>query len=221
MSGWQVLFPWRRQVRPGSAGCPQPCAPSPSSLLPPPPPPPLFPAQGKQRAPGAPPAAPAATSQVAPLSCLNPGSPGGPGRPPQQRLLDCPGPEEEAVGGMEEREVGPTSMPGSNPDGKQRWHRTWALALAWLWLGWRRGLRSGAAPNSSPKGPGNSPESRERGEQARVWGGGAKRGRVGRGEGRDSWLASAPLSTRSAPVHPQRPSPRPLRAGGKDPVAAR
>lgn len=128
MSGWHVL-----SVAPGRCAQAQLAAlasapRSPSSLLPSPHPHPRFPAPGKQRAPRRPSSRPPAAGLSGGAAEL-PRTPGpqvahglraGHARP-SGRLLDCPGPEEEAVGGMEEREVGPTSMPGSNPDGKQRW----------------------------------------------------------------------------------------------------
>lgn len=192
-------FSGARQVRPGSAGCPRFCAPIPLVSAPfTPPPTPDSQPRGSRELPGAPPAAPLPrASQVAPLSCPEPRVPRWPTG--SGRATRAPAAGSWIARGQKRRQWGewkrekwvPPRCRGPTQTGSRDGGRTRALALAWLWLS-RCGLCSGAAPNSSPKGPGNSPES---GAQPRVWGGGAEGERVGRGAGRESGLPPAPLAT--------------------------
>lgn len=195
---WRVgpSFPWRPAGAPRLAGCPQSCAPIPLASAPRTP---RFPARGKPRAPrrpsGHPPPQPpaaglsggAAELPRTPGPQVAPGLRAGHARPSGGSWIPR-GPKRREW--RREKRVSPRCRGPTQTESRDG-GRTRALALAWLWLG-RCGLCSGAAPNSSPKGPGNS---RESGAQPRVWGGGAEGERVGRGGGRESGMLPAPLST--------------------------
>lgn len=106
---------------------------------------------------------------------------------------------------MEEREAGPTSRPGSNPDGKQRWRphpgsRTRVALAQPVWTlqwGGSKLLTEGAGQLS---GEWRAAEGVER----RGCGGAMGRGEGGEGGGGRGWRGEGEPAAASAPLRPER-----------------